>query len=451
MGRIGEGTTFTVPARPGPLVGSTTVSIAPVPMQTVTVEKMAAGGDALGRLADGRVVFVGGALPDETVRVQITEERRDYARARVVDVVEASPWRTQPPCPYVAAGCGGCGWQHIEPGYQLELKAGIVRDALRRTARLPDAVVTIGGAVDARGYRTTARLAIDGSGRAGMRAAAHHRVVELDDCLVSHPGIAELFGDLRADQPCEVSLRIGVASGQRTAMVHHAPDGPIGRRRNRARARPTRSGPPLPAVRGLPGDVGVGPSATVHETVAGVSLQVSAASFFQSGAQAADLLVAAVRAACGEPAPGTVLLDAYGGIGLFGATLQADRTVLVESSAPAANDARRNLRDRDATVHHMPFERWTPEHVDVAVADPARSGLGAGGVDRLVATGAATVVLVSCDPVSMARDVSALIQRGYHHYGACVLDPFPYTSHVEVVTRLRAGAARPVIYGDPGE
>lgn len=416
-----------------------------VPLEVVTVEKMAAGGDALGRLSDGRVVFVAGAIAGETLSVEITEQHRDYARARVVDIDAASPSRQRPPCPYVAAGCGGCGWQHIDPGHQLDLKTAIVRDALRRTAGLPDAEVTAGAAVPAQHYRTTVRLAVGASGRAGMRTAGGRRVVPLDDCLVAHPALAELFTDLRADEPCEVTLRIGVASGERSALVHPAPAAPQRRNRNRADAR--RRGP-IPNIAGLPDDVMVGEAAMVHETVAGVSLQVSAPSFFQSGTHAAELLVAAVREACGELPPGTTVLDGYGGVGLFGATLGASRTIVVESSASATRDARHNLRDQDAMVHHLPLEQWSPVPVDIVVADPARAGLGAAGVDRVVATGARTIVLVSCDPVSMARDVRALIARDYVHYGACVFDLFPYTSHVEVVTRLRVGP-RASSYGDP--
>ncbi len=420
------------------------------------MEKLAAGGDGLGHLHDGRVVFVKGALPAESVAVEITDDRRDFARARLVDIVEPSPWRADPPCPYVRTGCGGCGWQHIEPARQLDLKVQIVRDALRRTGHLPDAVVTPGAAVTAQHYRTTARLAVDSAGRAGMRHSQSHTVVPLDTCLVCHPGISELFPGLRADTACEVSLRIGVASGERTAMVHPSPRDPgvanrsrgagrqqdgrgqggpgrDGRRRDGRRAGAVASA----TLHGLPPDVALGPDATVHETVAGVSLRVSAASFFQSGVQAAELLVAAVREAAGELPAGARLLDAYGGVGLFAATMGAAHTTVVEASGSATRDAADNLRDADTEIHHGPFERWTPVAVDVAVADPARTGLGAAGVERLAGTAAERIVLVSCDPVAMARDVGALTRLGYDHYGACVLDLFPFTSHVEVVTQLR--------------
>src|SRR5690606_795741 len=102
-----------------------------------------AGGDGLGRDADGRVVFVAGALPGERVRVRVTERRKDFARAVALEVLAASPDRVEEPCPFVAAGCGGCDWQHVVPAGQRRLKADVVADALRRQARL-EVVVGLG-------------------------------------------------------------------------------------------------------------------------------------------------------------------------------------------------------------------------------------------------------------------------------------------------------------------
>ena len=109
-------------------------------------ERMAAGGDAIARDPSGRIVFITGALPGELVRVTTTAEKRDYAKSVVTDIVEPSPHRVAPPCPNVARGCGGCAWQHITPAAQHEMKRDIVVDALRRTARLPDAQVVLGPA-----------------------------------------------------------------------------------------------------------------------------------------------------------------------------------------------------------------------------------------------------------------------------------------------------------------
>jgi 23S rRNA (uracil1939-C5)-methyltransferase len=330
-------------------------------------------------------------------------------------VIEASPHRVAPPCPELARGCGGCGWQHAEPSAQLALKADIVADALRRTARLPEAVVTVGGAVPAWGYRTTMRLAVGDGGRLGLRAAGSHRVVGLDECPVAHPALAALLPDVRAANTDEVTLRVSVATGECTAW---SPDRSV-------------------VLSGLPPTAKVGAEAALQETVAGVALRVSAGSFFQSGPAAAELLVHTVREACGEALPSLrgPLLDAYGGVGLFSATLGVEQSIVVESSASSCADAVVNLRG-GSVVHRSLFEEWAPQPVDLAVVDPARAGLGVAAADVLAATDAARVVLVSCDPVSLARDTSLLAAHGYVHAGSTVLDLFPHTPHVEVVTRF---------------
>ncbi|MDO8391210.1 MAG: TRAM domain-containing protein [Actinomycetota bacterium] len=380
----------------------------------VRVEKMAAGGDGIARLADGRVVFVEGGLAGESVQVSVHTSKKDFARATVVAVLEPSAHRVVPPCPEVARGCGGCGWQHATAEGQLAWKVDIVADALRRTAKLPDAVVRPGGGVGPWGYRTGMRLAVDRNGRVGLRAAGSHRVVALGECPVAAPALSALLADVRVHGADEVSLRVGVSSGEATALAHG----------DRAR------------IERLPDHVAIGPAAVLHETVAGRSLQVSAASFFQSGPQAAELLVAVVREVCGDALSGMSgpLLDAYGGGGLFSAGLGVPQAILVESSTSACADARVNVPS--AEVVESLFERWAPRPVDLVVADPARAGLGREAVDVVAATGADCVVLVSCDPVSLARDSALLAAHGFRHEGSTVLDLFPHTPHIEVVTRF---------------
>lgn len=377
----------------------------------VRAEKMAAGGDAIAHLADGRVVFVRGALPDELVAIEIVQSKKDFARAEVVDIVEPSPHRVVPPCPAHAAGCGGCGWQHVDPSAQLGLKAAIVVDALRRTAKLPDAVVDIGSAVPPWSYRTTLRLATGDDGRLGLRSRHSHDVVGLDGCPISHPLLDEMLAVTRVRGTGEVSLRVGAATGERSARVV---DGQV-------------------ELLHVPDGVEIGPDAAIHEVVAGCSLRISAASFFQSGPTAAELLVDAVRQASGDLRGGSIV-DAYGGVGLFAATLGGRRVTVVEAGQAACADATVNLAGRRAEVVCSTVERWRPRPADLVVADPSRSGLGREAVAVLAATGAQRIVVVSCDPVSLARDATLLRDAGYHHGRSTVYDLFPQTYHVEVVT-----------------
>lgn len=389
-------------------------------LPVVRIEKMAAGGDAIARLADGRVAFVHGALPGELVEIQVVQAKKDFVRAEMVAVVEPSVHRVEPPCPAHAAGCGGCPWQHVEAGAQLALKTAVVVEALKRTGKLDDPVVAAGSSVPPWSYRTTLRLAVGGGGRLGLRGRNTHDVVELDGCPISHPRLDELLAAVRAGGQGEVSLRVAAATGERSAWIV---DGEV-------------------ELTGLPADVAFGADAAVHEVVAGKRLRISAASFFQSGPAAAELLVAAVGTACADMPGVDSLIDAYGGVGLLASAVNARTTTIVEASPSACADAAVNLADRRVKIVCSQVERWTPRRADLVIADPSRSGLGKQGVAVLVATRAHRMIVVSCDPVSLARDAGLLREAGYDHVASTVYDLFPQTHHVEVVStfeRRRSG------------
>ncbi|NBO79651.1 MAG: class I SAM-dependent RNA methyltransferase [Actinobacteria bacterium] len=387
----------------------------------LTIERLVAGGDALARDADGRVVFVDAALPGETVEVEFVEVKRDFARARLVQMISASRERVEPPCRHVADGCGGCDWQHLAANAQHDQKVAVVREAFARTARMPDAPIVRGGAVAHDASRTTVRMAVTSQGRLGFRRAASHDVVETEQCLVMHPLLQSLVSTVGVRGEGEVTLRCSVATGERAVWSH-----------DKAR------------VLGLPNDAAAGAAAVIHEDVAGARLRVSMASFFQASPQAAELLVDAVARAAGDALDGRdgVVVDAYGGVGLFAATVVpiGVQCVLVESSESACSDAYENLRGRSATVMHTRFEHWRAVRAGLVIADPARSGLGKAGVTTLLDTAAPTVVLVSCDAVAAARDARLLVDAGYDLVNAEVLDLFPHTHHVEVVSHFVRGA-----------
>ncbi|MGE0880335.1 MAG: class I SAM-dependent RNA methyltransferase [Acidimicrobiia bacterium] len=385
-----------------------------MPFIEVTTDRLAAGGDAIGRGGDGKVVFVAGALPGERVRAEVVTDKRDFTKARTVAVLEPSRWRRTAPCAFVADGCGGCDWQHVDPVGQGELKASIVRDALARLGGLPGAVVDVAPALPEVGYRTTVRLGVR-RGAVGFRAGRSHEVVAVDRCLVAHPLLDELIAGGRFLGAREVTLRCGARTGERLALAS-----------------------PSSVGLGLPDDVAQGPEASYHEIVAGSSYRISAESFFQSRPDGADALVAAVReAVAGVDGP---VLDAYGGVGLFAKALArgGDRPVtLVERSGSSIRDARHNLAGLDATIVESAMEDWEPSPYPVVVADPAREGLGRAACDVLTATGAERFVLVSCDAASLGRDTRLLTEAGYRHVRSTLIDLFVNTAHVEVVTEFR--------------
>lgn len=367
------------------------------------------GGAALAREVDGihagRVVFVSGALPGERVRVALRTAKKDFAAGDVVDVQGPSPDRVDPACEAWHRGCGGCDWQHIEPSAQLAHKVEIVREALSRTGRLADPRVAAAGSAPSWGYRTTIRVAVSGR-NVGFRSRRSHDIVSIAACPVANPMLNRALAELAQAPPPgggEVTLRASVATGELNVSI------------------------------------GTATEMFLTETVDGRSLRVSIGSFFQSSPEAAELLVAAVRRACADiDIASSRVIDAYGGGGLFAATVAAGAAeiVLVEGSPSACADARVNLAGENAVVVESRVEDWEPERADLVIADPARSGLDKVAAAVLAATGAAVIVLVSCDTGSLARDVRLLQALGFEHDGTAVIDAFPNTSHIETVTRF---------------
>ena len=291
-------------------------------------DRFAAGGDAVARDQDGRVVFVRGALPGETVEAEIVSEKKDWARAVAVAVTLPSPDRVIPPCPSRRAGCGGCGWQHLTIDAQRAARVGIVTEALRRIGGVVDPVVEHDGGVPPTGYRTTVRVVGASEGRAGFRSESSHDVVAAPACLIAHPRLASVLPQLRLDDGVEPTLRVSAATGELAA------------RWDRSKG----------DVHGLPEGTPVGSSVTLEEVVCGHRLQVSMGSFFQSGPAAAEALVEAVQRAAPELATARLVVDAYAGIGMFAvcATAPSTRVIAIETSRSAVADAFHNLSGRDA-------------------------------------------------------------------------------------------------------
>lgn len=390
---------------------------------SLELERFVAGGVALGREDDGRVVLVEGALPGERVRVELTRERPTMAHGVAASIEQPAPGRVEPPCPELAAGCGGCDLQHASPALQRELKVQVVQDALSRLARLPDVPVDPGEHLPDADQRTVLRCAVR-DGRAGLRRRRSNEVHVLDRCLVAHPLVESVVREGRFPGADEVVVRVGARTGEVMVVVT-----------------PTAQGASVPPGVQLVGadELDGGRSVWIHEVVARRRFRVSARSFFQARPDGAEALVRAVHRALGGFDPTVDRLgDLYGGVGLFSAALGARRVVLVERSPSSVGDARVNLSHLDELdVHQVALEDWDPTPVDVVVADPPRAGLGRPGAQAVAATGARSVALVSCDPAAMARDVALLGECGYVTEGVELVDLFPHTHHIEAVSRLR--------------
>ncbi|MEV0152404.1 TRAM domain-containing protein [Micromonospora sp. NPDC050686] len=387
----------------------------------LTVAAVAPGGHCVARV-DGQVVFVRHALPGERVVVEVTEVHRGFARADAVEVLDASPDRVEPPCPYAKPGrCGGCDLQHVAPAAQLAWKVAVVREQLTRLAGLtPAEVDALGVAVEALpggplGWRSRVRYAVDAADRAGLLKHRSHEVVPIDRCRIAHPAIQRL--PVLADRWPDADAVETVASTGGDVSVSAVTGGvatPI-------------SGPE-----------------TVRERAAGRDWALPASGFWQVHPAAADTLVGAVLDLL-DPRPGESAWDLYGGAGLFAAALATRvgdaRITLVESSEPGVAAARTNLADLRVEVVAARVEaalarRRVTGPVDLVVLDPPRSGAGARVVRHVITAGPRAVAYVACDPAAFARDVRTFTGAGWRLAALRGFDLFPMTQHVELVGLL---------------
>ena len=392
----------------------------------VIAQQLVAGGDALARLPSGKVIFVEGALPGEVVRVQLTDTRKDFGRATVEEILSPSPDRRDPPCPHVADGCGGCSWQHLSPEGQYEAKVRIVAESLARTGKVSSGAAEVEnimrfGTVEPVGSRTTIRVAFNAEGKPGFRARSSHDVVAIKSCLVAHPLLNEALSHLTSEpgSDAEVVLRCSVSTGVVGALVYGFEED----------------------INGLDAVDVLGDEARISERIDTQDFGISMGAFFQSSPQAAELLVRAVRTMAGaEALSGSFgpVVDAYGGGGLLAASLVPLHVpvVLIEDNEFAIDDAKQNLRAHQAKIVPVPVEEWRASPAGIIIADPARSGMGANAVKALAASGAPRFILVSCDPAAGSRDVRLLTEAGYVVDAVGVLDLFPHTNHLEMITSL---------------
>jgi 23S rRNA (uracil1939-C5)-methyltransferase len=284
---------------------------------------------------------------------------------------------------------------------------------------LLDAPVEVRSAGPDEHYRTTARLAVDSHGRLAYRRRASHELIGVDSCLVAHPAVEEVIAAGRFPGADEVTIRVGARTGERLVVVAPSAEGAD------------------PGVEGRVigrDELDAGRRAWIQEEAAGRRWRISAASFFQASPEAAETLVSVVGDALGRLEPGSRLLDLYAGIGLLGASLAVGPLTAVEASPSAAADARVNLAGLDARVVRARVERFRPRRADVVVADPARRGLGRVVVGLVGRTRAARLALVSCDLAALRRDTASLRTAGWRLTSATLVDAFPQTSQVEVVT-----------------
>jgi 23S rRNA (uracil1939-C5)-methyltransferase len=391
------------------------------------VEKLVYGGDGLGRL-EGRAVLLPFVLPGEEVRVEALRESPGLIRGRVRELREAAPQRVEAPCPYFGR-CGGCHYQHAPYALQLELKRSIVAEVLRRVGKMdpPGEIAVVSG--EPWNYRNRSQFHLEGA-EIGYREAQSHRLCGVKICPISSPAVNETLAVLRAmieDSRWPRFLRsLEVFTDESQVQVNV-----------RESARPVARRFFDWCAQRISGWI---EGALEYET-GGFRFRVGPHSFFQVNRHLVEQLTEAAL----DGAEGETAADLYAGVGLFSLPLarRFARVTAVESGLGAVRDLRFNAERAGAAVEaeQAPAEAWLEKAgraPDFVLLDPPRTGLGAGVTRQLARLQAPRVVIVACDPATLARDLAALTAAGYRLERLTLVDLFPQTFHIETIAHLRA-------------
>ncbi len=396
----------------------------------VRIERLAYGGEAVGRLPDGRVVFVPYAIPGELVRVQLVEDKARHARAELVEVLEPSAERLQPRCLHFTT-CGGCHYQHMTYAAQLNAKAGILRDQMERIGGLKEMpeIETI-ASPEPWYYRNHLQFHLTPQGKLGFQKAHSNQTFAIRECHLPEKGIKRLWPQIDVEPAAglaRVSLRQGADEDLMLVLESSLP----------ADLEFDVEGLPVSVVQaGPPGSLVLAGSDHIVMEILGRRFKVSAGSFFQVNTlQAANMVKHLLQNLPLERHK--TVLDVYSGVGLFSAFIapQVGRLVGIELSPEACADFTTNLDEFDNVELYEASAEEVLGNVafqpDGIVVDPPRAGLGKKTVDGILSQGARWLVYVSCDPATLARDARQLVAGGYILHKLTLIDMFPQIYHIE--------------------
>jgi len=371
------------------------------------IKKLVAGGSALA-FHEGKAVFVPFALPGELVSATIAAEKRDFAQAELLDVLEPSEHRVVPPCP-VYRECGGCNLQHLAYPRQVEAKVDIVAESFARTARLDaGAIPSVPSLPFA--YRNRVQFHFTPEGRIGFMRRGSSAIVEAPTCPIALRPIQAWIEERAGSSRGREELDRYVAGKDRFLAFGYGDEVWI-----------------------------EGEKGQVEVLVAGEPIRFHVKGFFQSNLYLLDRFVPDVLAGLS----GDRVADLYAGVGLFGQHLaKLFRSVTcVEHNPFSLELAKANVVAAEASFHAMSAEDWVASDsaklaYDCVLVDPPRTGLSPQVRAWIIRSRVPTLVYVSCDPVTLARDSGELSRSGYRLESIKAFDFYPQTGHVECHARF---------------
>jgi 23S rRNA (uracil1939-C5)-methyltransferase len=403
----------------------------------VEIEKLVYGGAGFGRRR-GKVVFVPFSAPGDRLLVRPVEEKKTYIRAEIDRILKKGPGRAVPACPHFGR-CGGCHWQHLEYGMQVESKRLILEELFHhRFPETKEIPIVMTACERPLGYRSRARVQLRGKGektQVGFYRQRSRTVEDIENCPLLRPPLDEALQSLR-----QYKLKVDTDASAREMDM----------------ACSTEEGTWATARVGIADEAGVTTlfgtrrreDVILRKTVGGFQYAVTASVFFQAN----DFMVPKLYGRVQELAAGgkrRSALDLFSGVGLFSLPLarQFETVVAVESSAAACRLCVSNARTAglanvrvaaaDVLSWMQTRESAGESSFDLIVLDPPRSGAGLEVMQLIGKWAPERIVYVSCDPQTLCRDLAGVVPLGYAIDLVEGLDMFPQTFHFETIVRLK--------------
>lgn len=402
----------------------------------ITLDKLTYGGEAMGRLSDGRATFVPFGLPGETVRIRLTQEKQNFARGEIVQILKPSPDRIEAKCKHFTQ-CGGCHYQNLSYEKQLLAKADILRDQLQRIGKIENPPIQpMVAAPSEWNYRNHVQFHLTEEGKIGFINTRGNRTLPIEECHLPESSIDNFWRELQFESKMNlerISLRAG--DNEELMLVLESE---------------TEETPELE----IEADISIVHIYDEHPVVIagsnhltiqilGKDFHVSAPSFFQVNTKMAEKMVEHLQTQLPITNQPITLLDLYCGVGLFSKFFAPKyaKVIGIESSESANEDFSINLDEFDnvelyegAAEEILPAlapQLTQPIHM---IIDPPRAGIDKFALDAILQINPQVMAYVSCDPSTLARDAARLIKGGYTLQQVTPFDLFPQTYHIESIS-----------------